>query len=154
MIRSGAHERWLSAGEVLCAQGIPIYPALSFDVATCPFATDLLCSQLAATLHDTDEVALVSVDGKAARVARHETVRTGRTARAGMAGNAMHAECVGIALLHILTRGALKQGQVFGGTFGRKLCKPGSRVEDHVLNGTLWSLSKWFTAGSPPRTRL
>ena len=76
--------------------------------------------------------------------------RSGRAATAGMAGNAMHAECVGIALLFVLSRGALSFQTVSQDPSGKALVKAGARKRDH-LNPALRALGHWINGSPGPR---
>ena len=139
----------------MCAQGIPVFPSLSFGIPASPFALDHIESVADAETgankkqEDDDEPVLLSW----MRTPLGGQSRSGRTAVAGMAGNAMHAESVGVFLLFILTRGALSYRSITQNEFGTFLTKPGSRREE-TLNSTLWALGQWIngTRASPQRT--
>ena len=111
--------------EALIAQGFPIYKSLSFGVATCSFALD-----------DGQPDAVL----KSISVAPSDPCTSGRTAIAGMAGNAMHMESVAVHLLFILTRGGMS---VRSNADHFPLCRPGVRLKDQ-LNGALFGLGKMF----------
>lgn len=67
--------RWICAREALLLQGIPILSALSFGKQVTGFAS---CTS---SIRDT-----------------------GRTATIGQAGNAMHSQCIAIALMYAVTQ--------------------------------------------------
>ena len=144
-LRIGAHDRWLTTSEALCAQGIPVYPRLSFGTAASPFALDYLDF---IPEGDRDETSAVMCCGPSDRRAIPQ--RSGRTAVAGMAGNAMHCESVGICLLYILSRGELSFKDIAHSIHGRLLARPGAQKSEQ-LNSTLWALGQWINGGSPPR---
>ena len=85
--RSDRHSRWICAREALLLQGIPTYPSLSFGRPLCSFAKP------------------------GSRI-----VDTGRTATIGQAGNAMHSQCVAMALLYAATQITIGSSQAVQGT--------------------------------------
>lgn len=74
-LRSDRHMRWICAREALLLQGIPIFATLSSGVEVTGFAS---CKS---SIRDT-----------------------GRTATIGQAGNAMHSQCIAIALMYVVTQ--------------------------------------------------
>ncbi len=67
--------RWICAREALLLQGIPIFSSLSFDREVTGFAS-----------------------------CKSSITETGRTATIGQAGNAMHSQCIAIALMYAVTQ--------------------------------------------------
>ena len=87
-MRSDVRNRWITSREALLCQGFPILTGFSFGVPVCSFATEGHDWDLADSTEWTEAEA-----------------NTDRTARMGQAGNAMHTQCVGIVLAHVLSSG-------------------------------------------------
>ena len=85
LLRSDRHGRWLTSYEALLAQGFPISRELSYGVAVTSFADDI------DNIRKSRNPIQPDLD---------------RTARIGMAGNAMHMQVVATMLLCIVSNGA------------------------------------------------
>ena len=114
--RSDEHNRWLSAGEALLCQSIPVHCSLTNGVPLCSFAREN--AQLARQRGGGE-------DGKVKQVKHvacnsddeiYSDVSEKRTARIGQAGNAMHAQMVGIGMLFavLADAGFLGDGKPMG----------------------------------------
>ena len=102
--RSDFHHRWLTSREALLCQGFPVLTRFSYGEQVCSFAMDG---------YDTD-----TADSDTWRSAE---VDMNRTARIGQAGNAMHSQCVGIVLFHIIGSGNTKLSDIPKADRGRLL---------------------------------
>lgn len=94
----------MTTRESLLAMGFPVFKQLSYKQRVCSFAGDYSDGDgMDSEGVDEDSLRVVDTDGKS-----HCSDLPSRTATSQMAGNSMHVECVGIAILHILSQGALE----------------------------------------------
>ena len=94
-LRSDSHHRWITSREALACQGIPILKTFSHGVAVCTWAMDD---------YDNDDYSTENCR----RAMLTAAADNDRTSRIGQAGNAMHAECVGLSIAYVLSQGTSK----------------------------------------------
>ena len=104
MPRSGTHNRWVTPREALACQAIPVLKQYSYGIATCTWANENF---------DTDNF---EYESRASWKAVSPDLQ--RTSRIGQAGNAMHAECVGVAISWVLIHGVASRCESTGCGFG------------------------------------
>ena len=105
VIWSQHHARWLTPNEALIAQGFPVYPVLSHGIPMTSFALEHMDG-----------------DGRGSS-GSHNAEHVSRTSKIGMAGNAMHIECVASVLLFVITRGCMSLNQLRSAGLHKTLCK-------------------------------
>lgn len=106
-LRSDPHNRWLTPYEALLCQSFPVLKSLCYGLSVTSFSDDLTDdadpnADVVLSQEDSCEISCVNITTSASG----PDSESGRTARIGQAGNAMHAQMVGVALLHVLSCGA------------------------------------------------
>ena len=116
VIWSDFHKRWLTPNEALLVQGFPIFTSLSYGMAMTSFA---------------------EADGD---ITDKHNATVSRTSKIGMAGNAMHLECVGAAMMYVITHGAMPLSSIRASGLTKCLCKRFDQA--NLLSSTLNSFAR------------
>ena len=133
IIYSDVHRRWVTPCEAFIMQGFPVYPMLSHGVAMTSFSLDE-----------------VQVDAsKSVRPCRVGSSAS-RTAKIGMAGNAMHIQCIASVMLYVITHGAMPLSQLRSHGIQESLCH--KYVPASYLSSSLTAIAS-LVAGPGRRPR-